>query len=519
MPLPPALLARLKKRGIVKASEAEPSAADQPEEEVIAEDYDDISRPVGGGETRVGGPIPGCPNKWNLYHECSAFCQQQWGAGKLKESPHTERKRLRMLRKYPLPEGWSELYDPGTGRHYYWRQGSEDVTWMPPRHPRAKISLPAEKLRELISDADDGQELDSAGSEEDMLDDDEVPLPPRRSRESANSHKGSSHGRSDRRGRRVTSPARRSSCWSCSWPPSWGQPPRLPHSELPWSRVAPGVSTEACDSAPGSADRLYWLRNGQRLPPPTPDRFWEPGAYLCVREGNRTVSLQRALLVTEEDDGGLCTAGLPTDEDRSRPALIAQRWALTAAHCLPERSDTQLAVLLGATRQSGPRIGVLRAVPHPDYVRGTPSREHDVALLLLERRAERLTVACLPPAGGYLERFSQGVLFGWGRVGPRGGPALKLQRHRCPSPAASAARRPWSTWRPQRFAPDSARPTVPTPAKGTAGALGRIRGRATRALGPRQLGARVREALHLRRVHARGTVTWHGSVVTSRAPL
>ncbi|XP_049515445.1 complement factor D-like [Dermacentor silvarum] len=207
-------------------------------------------------------------------------------------------------------------------------------------------------------------------------------------------------------------------------------PPRLPHSELPWSRVAPGVSTEACDSAPGSADRLYWLRNGQRLPPPTPDRFWEPGAYLCVREGNRTVSLQRALLVTEEDDGGLCTAGLPTDEDRSRPALIAQRWALTAAHCLPERSDTQLAVLLGATRQSGPRIGVLRAVPHPDYVRGTPSREHDVALLLLERRAERLTVACLPPAGGYLERFSQGVLFGWGRVGPRGGPALKLQRHR-----------------------------------------------------------------------------------------
>ncbi|XP_075553096.1 complement factor D-like [Dermacentor variabilis] len=227
------------------------------------------------------------------------------------------------------------------------------------------------------------------------------------------------------------------------------------HSELPWSRVAPGVSTEACDSAPGSADRLYWLRNGQRLPPPTPDRFWEPGAYLCVREGNLTASLQWALLVTEEDDGGLCTAGPPTDEDRSRRrrvadgvrarnapwvaqlllsgrfvcgcSLIAQRWALTAAHCLPERADTKLAVLLGATRQNGPRIGVLRAVPHPDYVRGTPSREHDVALLLLERRAGRLTVACLPPADAYLERFSQGILFGWGRVGPRGGPALKLQ--------------------------------------------------------------------------------------------
>ncbi|KAH8020578.1 hypothetical protein HPB51_002527 [Rhipicephalus microplus] len=225
------------------------------------------------------------------------------------------------------------------------------------------------------------------------------------------------------------------------------------HAELPWSRVAPGVSAEACNSAPGSDDRLYWLRDGQRLPSPTPDRFWEPGAYLCVREGNRTVSLLRALLVSEEDD--LCVAGdrsrrrRVADGVRARNApwvaqllvsgrfacgcsLIAQRWALTAAHCLPERDDAQLAVLLGATRQSGPRIGVLRAVPHPGYVRGTPSREHDVALLLLERRSQRLAVACLPPAEGYLERFSQGVLFGWGRVGPRGGPALKLQEASLP---------------------------------------------------------------------------------------
>lgn len=276
MPLPPALLARLKKRGIVKANEAEPSAADQPEEEVIAEDYDDISRPVGGGETRVGGPIPGCPNKWNLYHECSAFCQQQWGAGKLKESPHTERKRLRMLRKYPLPEGWSELYDPGTGRHYYWRQGSEDVTWMPPRHPRAKISLPAEKLRELISDADDGQELDSAGSEEDMLDDDEVPLPPRRSRESANSNKGSSHGRSDRRGDRS-----RSNDLDPMDPAAY--------SDVPRGKWSTGLekSNEAKTGADTTASGpLYQMR-------PYPS----PGAVLRLNAGNR-----RQHSDDEEDD-------------------------------------------------------------------------------------------------------------------------------------------------------------------------------------------------------------------------
>lgn len=230
-------------------------------------------------------------------------------------------------------------------------------------------------------------------------------------------------------------------------------------AELPWTRVAPGVAADGCDPTPGSRDRLYWLRDGQRLPPPAPDRFWEPGAYLCVREGNRTVGLQRALLVAEDDHGVCFAAGggeqqprrlrRVADGVRARDApwvaqlllagrfvcgctLIAQRWALTAAHCLPEGNET-LAVVLGATRQNGPRVGVLRALPHPDYVRGAASREHDLALLALERwPRERLAVACLPPAAGYLERFSQGVLFGWGRVGPRGGPALRLQEASLP---------------------------------------------------------------------------------------
>lgn len=232
-------------------------------------------------------------------------------------------------------------------------------------------------------------------------------------------------------------------------------------AELPWTRVAPGVAADGCDPAPGSRDRLYWLRDGQRLPQP-PDRLWEPGAYLCVREGNHSVSLQRALLVAEEEDGGdddgACFAGggeqrrlrRVADGVRARDApwvaqlllagrfacgcsLVAQRWALTAAHCLPEGNGTALlAVLLGPTRLNGPRVGVLRALPHPGYARGTASREHDIALLFLERWRGRLAAACLPPAAGYLERFSQGVLFGWGRVGPRGGPALRLQEAALP---------------------------------------------------------------------------------------
>ncbi|KAL1419204.1 hypothetical protein MTO96_005302 [Rhipicephalus appendiculatus] len=214
------------------------------------------------------------------------------------------------------------------------------------------------------------------------------------------------------------------------------------HAELPWSRVAPGVSAEACDSAPGSDDRLYWLRDGQRLPSPTPDRFWEPGAYLLLVSGRFVCGC----------------------------SLIAQRWALTAAHCLPERDDAQLAVLLGATRQSGPRISVLRAVPHPGYVRGTPLREHDVALLLLERRSERLTVACLPPARGLPRALLSGRPL---RLGPRRTPrrpraqvagGIAAHRHQ---PQALRGRRGalGAHW---RFAQDSARLTAPTPVKGTA---------------------------------------------------
>ena len=46
-----------------------------------------------------------------------------------------------MLTKYasPLPEGWKEKYDPGTGRHYYWCTRTDRVSWLPPGHPKAKV--------------------------------------------------------------------------------------------------------------------------------------------------------------------------------------------------------------------------------------------------------------------------------------------------------------------------------------------------------------------------------------------
>ncbi|XGW27071.1 hypothetical protein V3C99_007568 [Haemonchus contortus] len=140
--LPPALLARLQKRGIVKATN----------EEVIAESYDSAdAKEKKAVETNFSG-APGCPNKYNPYHICTEYCYDHWREG-TPESRLSEaylRKRRRMLAKFPLPEPWVEVYDAGVARHYYWNQDTDEVCWVSPRHPIAVIGEAAPRLaREL----------------------------------------------------------------------------------------------------------------------------------------------------------------------------------------------------------------------------------------------------------------------------------------------------------------------------------------------------------------------------------
>ncbi|XP_048879040.1 polyglutamine-binding protein 1 [Brienomyrus brachyistius] len=93
MPLPPALLARLAKRGILKHSEHEA------EEEIIAEDYDDN----------------------NVDYEAT--------------------------RVENLPMNWYKVFDPACGLPYYWNVDSDLVSWLSPNDPSSVITKAAKRLR------------------------------------------------------------------------------------------------------------------------------------------------------------------------------------------------------------------------------------------------------------------------------------------------------------------------------------------------------------------------------------
>ncbi|KAG7477491.1 hypothetical protein MATL_G00070250 [Megalops atlanticus] len=103
MPLPPALLARLAKRGILKHSEHET------EEEIIAEDYDDN----------------------NVDYEAT--------------------------RAENLPPNWYKVFDPACGLPYYWNMETDLVSWLSPNDPGAVITKAAKRMRAAEAGEDRGE--------------------------------------------------------------------------------------------------------------------------------------------------------------------------------------------------------------------------------------------------------------------------------------------------------------------------------------------------------------------------
>ncbi|XP_046662363.1 uncharacterized protein LOC124355315 [Homalodisca vitripennis] len=198
MPLPAALAARLAKRGLVPDKVIEDNlegnkTSDQTvntitevvdtskleqEEEVIAENYDDqienqepnqmISKPQiqfndedsndsfldSSGRKFKG--FAYCPNKNNIFHDCTKFCEETWK--KREPDPKYLKRKKKMLAKYPLPSHWKEVYDAGIGHFYYWEVDSDSVSWLPPSHPKAVITESAaicRQQRDLLSDSED----------------------------------------------------------------------------------------------------------------------------------------------------------------------------------------------------------------------------------------------------------------------------------------------------------------------------------------------------------------------------
>lgn len=141
-----------------------------PTEEIIAEDYDEVEethdyeyqpvkkptenywsqrikrRIIDGNVTGCAG----CPNKYNIYHKCSLFCINTYGDRKVEASPEYNRRRARLLKKYPLAKDWKEIFDHGCGAHYYWNAVDDTVSWLPPSHPKSMLSRSAAILRKEL---------------------------------------------------------------------------------------------------------------------------------------------------------------------------------------------------------------------------------------------------------------------------------------------------------------------------------------------------------------------------------
>lgn len=204
MPLPAALAARLAKRGLISGSEKHDSVKKESKkkihEEVIAEDYDNTKEEINQidlSQKFMG--HPGCPNKYNIYHECTKKCKEIWGMGRVQPSDKYLKRQMRLIQKYPLPETWKAVYDPGSGQHYYWDWASDLVSWLPPGHPKCQISQPASQLREDLhlkaADQDDNMSSDESGSDQEPMEVDEIEIKKDRKVESRTRYKPSDNKR------------------------------------------------------------------------------------------------------------------------------------------------------------------------------------------------------------------------------------------------------------------------------------------------------------------------------------
>lgn len=98
--------------------------------------------------------VLGCPNKYNVYHNCNNYCKEKFD-DKLDDEPTIEqRKQLAfILRTYPMSNEWTAVYDPGVKTFYFWNIMSNHVSWYPPGM-NGFISPSADQLRRTMRELD-----------------------------------------------------------------------------------------------------------------------------------------------------------------------------------------------------------------------------------------------------------------------------------------------------------------------------------------------------------------------------
>ena len=169
MGLPPALQERLLKRGLLQNKAKQPEEA----EEVFAESYDDPNDTTKSKASFDLDKVPDCPNRLNRFHDCTDYCGQKYGYKKFQPHPVFEKRRLRMLKIYPLLPNWLEVPDIYTNRYYYWNTESNQVSWLSPSCPKAKFeySKKIDKVSNNESEKARQQQLASSGSSQKSLHD------------------------------------------------------------------------------------------------------------------------------------------------------------------------------------------------------------------------------------------------------------------------------------------------------------------------------------------------------------
>lgn len=96
--------------------------------------------------------VLGCPNKYNIYHDCSQYCIDKHGECKELSPTLEQRKQLALvLKNYPMSNEWRVVYDPGVRAFYFWNTISNLVSWFPPSM-NGLISFSADQIRKAMRD-------------------------------------------------------------------------------------------------------------------------------------------------------------------------------------------------------------------------------------------------------------------------------------------------------------------------------------------------------------------------------